>query len=294
MRAGGSGAACVRDRRCVTGEGRGLLALLTLAASCVVTPLEAQTLRGLLLEDVTDLPISLGRVVLATIEGDSVASVLTDEQGFFSVDADASGRYVLVASALGYRTGRSERIELERGEVRVTQMYLALRRIPVAGVEVTAAQVAAADEVEIPELADRGFYDRLEAGWGEYLTPGQIRAHAGAYTPQLFREMFTVELVPNRGRGSGPWNDGVVLKRDGGSRLIGAEGELGTGLCEPIIWVDDVLTPLMPGESLDDVAPKETVEGIEVHRAGFGAPLRYFQDNSMDACGAILIWTNRR
>ena len=144
------------------------------------------------------------------------------------------------------------------------------------------------------QFADRGFYDRLEAGWGEYLTPGQIRAHAGAYTPQLFREMFTVELVPNRGRGSGPWNDGVVLKRDGGSRLIGAEGELGTGLCEPIIWVDDVLTPLMPGESLDDVAPKETVEGIEVHRAGFGAPLRYFQDNSMDACGAILIWTNRR
>lgn len=272
----------------------GVLALASVLAVTTPAAAEAQTLRGLLLEEATEIPIDLGRVVLVTLEGDSVTATLTDEQGFFSLDASGAGRYVLVAAALGYRTGRSERLELEEGEVRVTQLHLALRPIPVEGVDVTAAQAAAADEVVIPELAERGFYDRLESGWGEFLTPGQIRAHPGVYTPQLFREMVTVELVPARGRGTGPWNDRVVFKRDSGRRFLPTDGTLPNGMCEPKIWVDDVPTILMPGESLDDVAPKETIEGIEVHRAGFGAPLRYFQDNSQEACAAILIWTNRR
>lgn len=249
-----------------------------------------QTLRGLLLEEATDLPISLGRVVLVTVDGDSINTTLTDEHGFFSVDAREGGRYVLVASALGYRAARSERIDLEDDEVRVTQMYLSLRPIPVRGVDVTAS----VDDVRIPELEQRGFYDRLERGWGEFLTAGQIRAHQATYTPQLFREMTSVTVVQDRARGSGPWNDRVLFRRDTGSRLIDSEDLLPTGLCSPVIWVDDVLTPLMPGESLDDVAPKETIEGIEVHRPGMGAPLRYFQDNSQSACAAILIWTNRR
>lgn len=267
------------------------LAVCATLAAMAVTPAGAQTLRGLVLEEATEAPIALGRVVMVTLEGDSVQATLTDEQGFFSIDAGEAGRYVLVISALGYRTTRSDRVELESGEVRITQMYLSLRPIPVAGVDVT---TFAPDEVEIPELAQRGFYDRMRAGWGEFLTAGQIRVHGGAYTPQLFREMITVELVPDRGRGSGPWSDRVVLKMDSGSRWVDSDGRLGAGMCEPAIWVDEVLTPLMPGENLDDVAPKETIEGVEVHRAGFGAPIRYFQDNSASACGAILIWTNRQ
>lgn len=279
---------------CEVGAARRVLWSL---AACVIfvvladTPAGAQTLRGLVLEEVTELPISLGRVVMVTLEGDSVQATLTDEQGFFSIDAGEAGRYVLLVSALGYRTTRSERVELESGEVRITQMYLSLRPIPVAGVDVT---TSAPDEVEIPELAERGFYDRMNAGWGEFLTAGQVRTHGGAYTPQLFREMLTVDLVSDRSRGSGPWSDRVVLKRDSGSRRVSSDGQLGAGMCEPMIWIDEVLTPLMPGENLDDVAPKETIEGIEVHRAGFGAPVRYFQNNSACACGAILIWTNRR
>ncbi len=267
------------------------LAACVSIAIVAARPAGAQTLRGLVLEEATEAPIPLGRVVLVTLDGDSVQATLTDEQGFFSIDGGGAGGYVLVVSALGYRTARSERVELASGEVRITQMYLSLRPIPVSGVDVT---TSAPDEVEIPELAERGFYDRMETGWGEFLTFGQIRVHGGAYTPQLFREMLTIELIPDRGRGSGPWSDRVVLKLDSGSRRVGSDGWLGAGMCAPVIWVDDVLTPLMPGENLDDVAPKEIIEGIEVHRAGFGAPIRYFQNNSASACGAILIWTNRR
>ena len=267
-----------------------LAACVTLAGGAV-TPAGGQTLRGLLLEESTEVPIALGRVVMVTLVGDSVNATLTDEQGFFSVDARGAGRYVLVVSALGYRTGRSERVELESDEVRITQMYLSPRPIPVAGVAVT---TSVADDVEIPELAERGFYDRMQAGWGEFLTAEQVRTHGGAYTPQLFREMLTVDLVLDRSRGSGPWSDRVVMKRDSGSRRVSSDGQLGAGMCEPMIWIDEVLTPLMPGENLDDVAPKETIDGIEVHRAGFGAPVRYFQNNSAPGCGVILIWTNRR
>lgn len=254
----------------------------------VATPAGAQTLRGLVLEQVTEIPIALSRVVLVTLEGDSVDAALTDDQGFFSVDARDAGGFFLVASALGYRTARSERLALANEEVRVVQLLLSLRPVRVAGIDVTAP---APEIVEVPELRDRGFYQRLRSGWGEFLTPEEIRAHTGVYTPELFRELRSVQLVPDRGRGAGPWNDRVVFKRDTGSRLVGAGGELGAGLCEPAIWVDDVRTSLMPGESLDDLAPKELLEGIEVHRPGFGAPARYIGDDSLDACGAILLWT---
>lgn len=249
-------------------------------------PVSAQTINGIVLEDVIELPIELARVVLVTLDGDSITSALTDENGFFSLGAGSAGRFVLVASALGYRTARSERIEIEDDEVRVTQMHLALRPIPVAGVVVESE----IEELVVPELVANGFYERRQKGWGEFLTPGQIRNHPATYTPQLFREMQTVRLFPNRGRGTGPWNDSVQIVKNVGGGL-----RIEDRTCTPYIWVDDVLIQMLPGESLDDVAPKETIEAIEVHRAPFGAPLRYLRDFDPDvACGAILIWTNRR
>ena len=55
--------------------------------------------------------------------------------------------------------------------------------------------------------------------------------------------------------------------------------------------MDDVLIDLQPEESLEDVAPRDAIEAVEVYRAPFGAPLRY---QSTSKCGVILVWTMRR
>lgn len=250
----------------------------------------AQSVAGLILEEFTEEPVRLARVVLATLEGDSVASALTDENGYFAVRASEAGRFYLLASAFGYRASRSERLELESDQRRVVQMHLSLRPLPVEGVTVEAGP---GDGPRIPELEARGFYDRLERGEGEFLSPGQIASHPGTYTPQLFREMTSVWLLPPEQGSLGPWSDRVwIRQREGRQR---ADDGTPRGLCEPHLWVDDVRVELMPGESLDDLVPKAELEGIEVFVAPFGPPLRYLRDADPErACGAILFWTNRR
>lgn len=263
-----------------------LFAALTLGWALAAPPgVEAQTVRGLLLEEFTEIPIELGRISLLTVDGDSVASALADEEGFFSIDAGEPGRYVLLASAFGYRTTRSERIDLEADQLQVIQLRMSLRPIPVEGVVVEGTM---ADEAVVPELVANGFYDRLMKGEGEFLTPAQIRSHPAVHTPQLFREMVTVEVTPDRERGSGPWNDRIMIKPLNPQRGDGRT-------CAPRLWIDDVLTELMPGEGLGDAIPKEEIEAIEVYRAPFGAPLRYLGNFDPErACGVVLIWTNRR
>lgn len=268
------------------GRGRTVRRVLTVALLALTPALgSAQTLSGLLLDEGTDGPIDLGRVVLVTLDGDSVATALTDENGFFTVRSRQAGRFFLVATALGYVTTRSERIDLDRDDVRVTQLRLAPAPIPVPGLVVDGESFG---EVPVPELVANGFYERWRAGRGEFLTPSQIANHPATYTPQLFRGMESVELVPNRERGAGPWNDVINIRRNEGATLEDR-------LCTPHLWIDDVLIELMPGESLDAAIPKREIEAIEVYRAPFGPRLRYLRDfDPATSCGAILIWTNRR
>lgn len=267
--------------------GRLTLALaFALALGAIPGSASCQALRGLLRERDTELPIELGTVVLVSVAGDSVASTLTGENGYFAVSAKNPGRFYLVASALGYRSVRSERMELEDGVERIVQLHLALRPLPVQGVVVEADAVPA----EVPELIASGFYDRLREGHGEFLTPEAIAAHPGAYTTQLFREMTLVYLMPMREGGIGPWSDRVMIRK-GLLRRGLRGGEITRGLCEPYVYVDDVLRELSPGESLEDLVPKGTLEAVEVFEAPWGAPLRYFRNKD---CGAILLWTTAR
>ena len=74
----------------------------------------AQSVRGLLLERVTDRPIALGAVTMLDQRGDTVASGLSDERGFFSFSGSHSGTFFLIAQALGYRPQRTEPFVLEQ------------------------------------------------------------------------------------------------------------------------------------------------------------------------------------
>lgn len=245
----------------------------------LLTPpsLQAQTIRGVVSERATYQPIDGATVTLIDLQADTLAQTLTDERGFFSLDARDAGQYFLIASALGYRSVRSDEVTLEDGAVRIVEMDMAPQPIPVSGLLVETE----GGEPEIPGLAGTGFYDRLADGWGEYLTPGEVLAHPAEYTHQLFRELQTVEFVRTEDGPTGPFSDKLMMRSSTGGMK---------DLCEPLIYIDDVRTELMPGESLHDAAPRDRIEAIEVHPTTFGAPLRYFEEFTPDACGVILIW----
>ena len=256
-----------------------VLALASIAAAAA--PAAGQTIRGLLLEADTQRPIELGRVTLFTESQDSVGATLTNEDGFFSLVAPEPGTYQLVGTALGYRGSALGPFELDAGDTRVVQFQLGPRPIPLEGVLVGAEQL---EEPELAKLVHTGFYDRLAEGRGEFLTPGDIARSTVESTPQLFREMVTVELARvGGGRASAPWNDRVLLRPK-------ASG----GACQPRVYVDDIywdIWSMDPEPSLEDLVKKEDVEAVEVYGAPFGAPMRYQMTSS---CGVILLWTKLR
>lgn len=107
------------------------------------------------------MPIDGATVTLVDTRADTIAQTISDERGFFSLRARGDGDYYLIASALGYRSVRSDAVTVEDGAVRVVEMDMAPQPIPVSGLVVETE----GGEPEIPGLAGTGFYDRLSEGW---------------------------------------------------------------------------------------------------------------------------------
>lgn len=257
------------------------LASVALSASVLALPVSGQAVRGVVVERDSYEPVNLGTVVMVTAEGDTVGSALTDDSGFFSIRAERGGRFYLVASALGYRAIRSERFEVEDGGDKVVQLSMSPAPIPVQGVLV---EGEASSPPEVFELVANGFYDRMMLGRGEFLTPQDIAAADVPYTPQLFRELALVRLDPPVDRKGGPWNDQVMMRN-----------VTLRGVCQPTLYVDGLWVELMPGEGLNDLVPKETLEAVEVYHA-LNAPPQYLRKTAYlsDGCGVILFWTISR
>jgi hypothetical protein len=261
-------------------------------------PLEAQTLRGILSERDTYVPIRLGSVYLTTEQRDTLSQTLTNEQGYFEFRVPEVGTYFLIASALGYRAIQSEPIEVEEGSMQVVELTMLARPVPIEGVLVPADL----DAPERPGLVGTGFYDRAAAGItrgrGEFIFPGQIEASPARYTQALFWGLKTVRVHqtrpptllprdPTRPRPAqdlwavdrvGPWNDVLVIP-----------SRVGSGYCSPSIYVDGVwLRELNAGESLADAVPKDELLAVEVYEWPFGVPQQYTGNQE---CGVILFWT---
>lgn len=231
----------------------GCLALV--ASSPLMTgPLTAQTVRGLVLERVTERPIELGSVWLVELAGDTVAAATSDARGFFSVTADDRGEYRVVVEAFGYRLGSAGPFELEGGDLRVVQINLEPAPVEIGGLDVEA------EETATPYLERQGFVERRKTGFGHFIGPrelDELRVVLSSTGDIFYR-------YPGVGRG------GVML------------GSTGVP-CRPGIFLDGArIEP-------DVVPPLEHLEAIEIYARAVQVPLQYSW--SAEGCGVILYWT---
>lgn len=111
--------------------------LTLLVALLASTPLSAQTVRGVLVDDA-------GRPVDGTVVGlypagggRALAGGLTDRGGRFTLSAPAPGRYLVRAERIGYRPVSAE-VELAAGETAEVRLATAVRVFVLDPVEVTA------------------------------------------------------------------------------------------------------------------------------------------------------------
>ncbi len=236
-------------------------------------PAEAQAIRGLVLDGTSAQPISLATVTLISSESEAVASVLTDEAGFFSVSADEEGMFLVRVVALGYRPGRAGPFTLDEDDLRVVELRLEPAPLDVEGLVVEGTVQGTVGN----NLTRRGFWERYSEGKGQFITPGEVLASDAMFTPHLLRGLEHV--VPQYG--AAPWEVWPMF------------GITEVNACEPRVFVDNVWVNrpdfgIRETVGLDDVVPIARIEAVEVYEGGFDAPIRY---QGTSGCGVILIWT---
>lgn len=250
----------------------GLRAFLGLAIVCALsagTDLSGQTVFGVLLEQGSDRPIELGLVMLLTADGDSVATVLSDEAGEFVLEAPDAGDFRLAASALGYKSTIAAGVfSLPEGSSMTLEFRVEPLPIEIGGITIEAHSPL----FQQPNLVRVGFVERAQRGFGRFILPTDIEKSPTTSTADLLARTGRVTtryaLGGDRILMRGPW-----------------------GYCTPSVYVDGFPANLSD-ISIDMIAPKIDLEAAEVYRSASEAPLRF--GGGMGGCGVIVLWTKRR
>lgn len=256
-----------------------LLGLLILAVGSGSAPsaVEGQVLRGVLSERDTYIPIELGLLTLTREDGDTISQTLSDDQGFFVFEVPTPGRYYLIAAAVGYRAVQSELVQIEPETVRIIELTMMIRPIPLPGFEV----VSEYEEPERPGLSGTGFYERAAEGKGEVIWPGQVAASNARYIQPLFYGSGIATVRQTQHDRPGPWNDEILLRDLDG---MGA-------WCQPSMYIDGIwVQSLNRGEAMSDAVPMDELLAVEMYQWPFFVPSDY---QGWGDCGVILFWTTR-
>ena len=201
-------------------------------------------------------------------------TTLSDSHGRFLFRDLPSGSFLMRTEHLGHGS-RSDSVSVPPGQVVMVEVELFVEPIELEALSVVVERRPLSLDVT-------GFYDRLEATSGIFLTQEEIEAKQPIFTTDVFNSLPGVRVV-----GTGGLDRAVVLR--GGMR-----GGLSTSsLCGPTVYLDGF--PIARGgpgsESafLDRIVRPSEIAGIEVYTSGATAPLQYKGLGS--DCGVIVIWT---
>ncbi len=164
--------------------GATLLALLTGSA------LQAQAIRGKLVERGTGAPINGAFVTLVTASGGDADGVLTDSLGAFVLVAPAPGTYRLRADQIGHRSTVSEPLRLDAGATLSYRMEAAIEPIALRGISVKGAQRCEMRPAD--GQATQLLWDEARKA----LRIASFTEHAGAVMLRL--RTYDVQLDPDR------------------------------------------------------------------------------------------------
>jgi TonB family protein len=114
-----------------------------------------------------------------------------------------------------------------------------------------------------------GFYDRLDNGFGYFITRDQIERRNPTQVTDMMRSVPGVRLMPTR------YVQRAVRLRNAGVN------------CPPQFWMDGIRL----GEEYDmDFLDPASVEGIEVYSMA-SVPARFMVGPDRRICGTIVVWT---
>ena len=256
------------------------VATLISAVSLIVgslSPLQAQTVRGRVLDMETREPVMLAYVGLIT-QGESMAvAALADTDGFFEVTAPDPGPYFVYISRTGYETMMDGVFEL--GEDGVFDVQIGLKPLPIELEEV----VVEADMGPMSFLERHGFYERAIGGRGVFMVREEIERVSIHKVSDVFRRIPLLDIDESR-----PMTGGGRVFQNPEIRII-RNGQY----CSPTLYIDRhvVHSGANGGVRPDDYVTAPEIDAIEVYTRPSEVPVGFDELNN---CGVILIWTRTR
>jgi hypothetical protein len=238
---------------------RCVLGILTLAALAITTPVDAQSVRGRLVDAQTGAAVERGTMTLLSEDSVALQSRVTDAEGAFALSIPGPGAYRLGAERIGYRTAATPLIELEEADSLEVEFRLSVDAVLLQPLDVVVHN-------RRPPGPLGGFYERMErGGFGTFISRDEIEERKPLRTSDLLQTVPGVQLVRTR------WGETVALMR---------------GRCAPQVYMDGMRLGV---SSVDLVHPMD-LEGIEVYRGPAGVPGEF---SHRSGCGAIALWTRR-
>ena len=252
-----------------------LLAAAALLAGA--PPAFAQTLvRGTLLDAVSGQPIVSGTVIISANRGRWQRSTASDSMGRFEFDDVSAGPYRLRARRVGYRDAVGQ-LGLSADSLVEVELRLAVASVVMEPVTV----VTRSTRDVSPVL--RGFYERMQRGFGRYITREEIEARHAVQVADVLRNIPNLRGTAGRmGSSSGGFTHGSTGDR-----------------CQVVFFLDGLQLnqPAMAGRpsprdfAIDDYVNPAEVEGIEIYRGESDTPAEFV--TRWVQCGTIIIWTRR-
>ncbi len=243
---------------------RNIKLLVILAVIGAPIALQAQVVQGRVLESGTRRPVVSAMISLVDSAGVVVQETMSGVDRSFRIQAPEPGAYYILAEGLGYAPFL-DGVELGEGGFLPVDIFVEAKPIMLDSIVATISRVQT-----IRYLKTMGYYQRMQSGFGHFITPQDI-----ANRP-FFKIADHLRNVPRVSTGTGFLGTEVLLR---GS----------SGFCVPRIVVDGLVVASLGGSAVIDqaVAP-EDIAAMEIYTGVAQLPLEYC---SINTCGAILIWT---
>lgn len=247
-------------------KGRGVAVAALLLASAGAA--EAQSVRGVVVEQLSGRPIPEAIVTLLGGSGAVAGRVQAGADGTFGFDVRAGG-YRLQAERLGYQPVASGELALREGDTTRVLLRMSTRTVVLDPLTVVSAPRTLRERT----LAD--FEYRRRRGWGSYLTPEQIERVRGFPASTIVQQLPRVTL------------DYGALR----PRILLPDRRMSGSKCEAAIFVDGVRIRVDDDVTVDDFVPGARVMAVEVYYRPHTTPPEFATfDNT---CGTVVIWTER-
>lgn len=250
-----------------------LLCLLALRSHA-----EAQSIRGVVVEDQSGRPLQVAAVQVIDTAGAIVATDMTSLSGGFALALPGPGVYVLEVAAMGYERLTVGPFEVEAEADPEVRLPLIPSPIPIPGVEATVERVRTRVHLE-----NQGFYRRREMGFGKFFSPEEIEAVDPLWYTDLLAGTSGVRFRPG-----GHLGDALECGNPGGYQRSQT----------PAVFIDGVFVelPNIHGVGrrafLDTMLPITGVAAIEIYPRRVEAPVEVTATLAWEGSSCIvLIWT---